>query len=369
VPAGNDVFARELVQRYLGAYAGSRGMEIDRLLELAAPDGASGFQMAVLAFQLAGRANAVSELHARVIPQEWPGFEVESVTNGVHVPTWAGPEVQALLDEFLPDWRGDAPRWEQVQAIPADRLGQARAEQRRCMVEYLRGVGANHLDPDALTLVWARRFAEYKRAWLIGADLERLARILGDESRPVQLIFSGKSHPRDEGGKTMMQELLHRLSADSTVARRVTFVEDYNEEIGRYLTMGADVWLNTPRKPMEASGTSGMKSSDNGGLQVTVTDGWAAEVEWYDVGWGITGLGDEEDARELFHYLETSLVPLYFERDEHGVSEQWTRMMRNTMEMTLSRYSARRMMCEYIDKLYLPLLNEQKAAMVARSSL
>jgi starch phosphorylase len=366
VPAGNDIFGRDLVRRYLGPYVDARGIGIDYLISLASPGVDSGFQMAVLAFQMSGKANAVSELHAQIIPREWPGFHVEAVTNGVHIPTWTGPAMQALLNEFVPDWRGDDPDWTKVQDIPAGRLHAAREEQRRTMINFLATLGVTDLDPNALTFVWARRFAEYKRASLIGSDPARLARILSDEHRPVQLIFSGKSHPRDEGGKNVMQTLLQRLEGETDIGRKVSFVEDYNEEIGRFLTLGADVWLNTPRKPLEASGTSGMKSSDNGGIQVTVTDGWAAEVDWYGVGWGITGLGDEEDARELYHFLETGVIPTFFDRDERGVSESWMHMVKNTMALTLSDYSSRRMLRDYINKLYLPLLEEQGAASVAR---
>jgi len=362
VPAGNDVFPRDLVRRYLGPYVESRGIGLDQLISLATPGTDSGFQMAILAFQMSGRANAVSRLHAEVIPREWPGFEVQAVTNGVHVPTWTGPKIRQLLDEFVSDWRGDEPSWEGIESIPSERLGEARDEQRRLMVDYISQLTGHGLDATALTLVWARRFAEYKRAWLIGSNLSRLARLLGDPERPLQLVFSGKSHPRDEAGKNMMQEVLQRLEVDETVSRRVVFVEDYNEEVGRYLTMGADVWLNTPRKPLEASGTSGMKSGDNGGLQVTVTDGWADEVDWYEVGWGIRGTGDEQDAIELYDYLEDSVVPTFFDRADARVSERWASMMRKTMTLTLSGYSSRRMLTDYVEKLYLPLLREQEVA-------
>jgi starch phosphorylase len=318
--------------------------------------------MAILAFQMSGTANAVSHLHAEVIPREWPGFQVQAVTNGVHVPTWTGPKIQRLLDEFVSDWRGDEPNWDGIELIPSLRLGEARDEQRRLMVEHISGLTGHRLDADALTLVWARRFAEYKRAWLVGANLSRLARLLGDPERPLQLVFSGKSHPRDEAGKNMMQGILQRLKADETVSRRTTFVEDYNEEVGRYLSMGADVWLNTPRRPLEASGTSGMKSSDNGGLQVTIKDGWADEVEWYGVGWGIQGTSDEQDAAELYDFLENSVVPTFFDRGGATISERWAGMMRKTMILTLSGYSSRRMMTEYVEKLYLPLLQEQEVA-------
>jgi starch phosphorylase len=182
----------------------------------------------------------------------------------------------------------------------------------------------------------------------------------------VQVIFSGKSHPRDEAGKDMMQEILQRLGTDEAVAERFLFVEDYNEEVARYLACGADVWLNTPRKPLEASGTSGMKSSDNGGLQLTVTDGWADEVDWYGVGWGIHGVSDEDDARELYDYLENSVVPTFYEGRVDGISEAWAGMVRKTMVLTLSRYSSRRMLTEYVDKLYLPLIREQELATAPR---
>lgn len=359
VPAGNDVFSCALVRSSLGSYAEQSGIGIDNLLSLASAG--DTFSMAVLAFQLSGKANAVSELHARVIPREWPGFEVEAVTNGVHVPTWIGSPLAAVLDECVPDWRGDSPDWSRIHDIPDERLMSARREQRGAMIDFVNRVQPVQLDESALTIVWARRFAEYKRAWLIASDLGRLARILGSPSQPVQVVISGKSHPHDEGGKRMLQELLRRLEEDGAVAARVAFVPDYNVQVARALTQGADVWLNTPRKPLEASGTSGMKSSDNGGLQLTVTDGWAAEVDWYRVGWGIAGIDDQTDARQLYDYLEGSIVPSFYARDAEGISHEWAAMMKNTMVITLSRYSTRRMVLDYVYKLYLPLLGQQQA--------
>jgi starch phosphorylase len=316
--------------------------------------------MAILAFQMSGKANAVSHLHAQVIPREWPGYTVEAVTNGVHVPTWVGPEVRALLDEYVPDWQSDEPSWELVQDIPNERLQAARDAQRTRMVEYVNRVqNMVELQPDALTLVWARRFAEYKRAFLLASDRARLARLLADNARPVQIVISGKAHPRDEGGKQVLKSLLQGIREEHSISSRVAFVEDYTEEVARYLAAGADVWVNTPRKPLEASGTSGMKSSDNGGVQLTVRDGWADEVNWWGVGWGITGLDDASDARELYQYLESGIIPCFFDRAETGVAEKWATMVKNTMIITLSKYSSRRMLHEYLDKLYLPLLGEQ----------
>lgn len=363
VPAGNDVFPNDLVRTYLGPYVDERGIGIDRLLGLAAQGAGGGFSMTVLAFTVAGKANAVSELHSAVIPREWPGFEVEAVTNGVHVPTWTGNEIQRLLDTYVPDWRGDTPSWDAIQSIPDEELLQAHSRQRRAMIDFVnQAQGRVRLDPDALTLVWARRFAEYKRSGLLASDLSRLARILGDPARPVQLVISGKAHPRDEGAKRILQELLWRLEGDERIAPRVAFIPDYSIGVARSLVGGADVWVNTPRKPLEASGTSGMKASDNGVLQLTVQDGWAAEVNWWDVGWGIEGRDDGADADQLYHFLEEDIVPTFYHRDETGIATRWAAMMKNTMIVTLSRYSARRMLLDYLHKLYLPLLDQQTEA-------
>jgi starch phosphorylase len=255
-----------------------------------------------------------------------------------------------------------------VREIPDDELRAARDTQRRNMVDLVNSRQQRAiLDPNSLTLVWARRFAEYKRAFLFASDLSRLARLVGDATRPVQIVVAGKSHPRDEGGKRVMQSLLQQVEGEAGISARVAFVEDYNEEIARYLTAGADVWLNTPRKPLEASGTSGMKSSDNGGIQVTVTDGWAAEVDWWGIGWGISGKDDETDARDLYRYLEEGVVPTFYDRDERGTSSRWSSMMKNTMVLTLEKYSSRRMMHDYLRKLYLPLVEEQRTLAGAAS--
>jgi starch phosphorylase len=360
VPAGNDVFSADLVSAYVGPYAEGNGIGRDRLIRLAASERDSGFSMAVLAFHVSGKANAVSQLHAEVIPLEWPGFPVEAVTNGVHVPTWLGSAVQGLLDRYVPDWRGDAPDWEAVHSIPDAELQEAHAAQRRDMIELINGSEGPQLDPHALTLVWARRFAEYKRAFLLASDRERLVRLLSDSERPVQVVISGKAHPRDEAGKAILRDLLQSFGHDSELATRIAFVKDYDLDVGRSLAAGADVWLNTPRKPLEASGTSGMKSSDNGGIQLTVADGWAAEVDWWCVGWGIAGGADHADSLQLYEFLENGIVPTYYDRDAEGVSQRWATMMKNTMIITLSRYSARRMLLDYVHKLYLPLVEAQQ---------
>lgn len=359
VPAGNDVFSPELVAHYVGPYADSNGVGCDRLMHLASASQGSGFSMAVLAFNVSGKANAVSQLHAQVIPREWPGFEVEAVTNGVHVPTWLGPAMHKLLDRYVPDWQGDDPDWEAIRAIPDEELQAAHASQRNDMIARVNAAGGPQLDPGALTVVWARRFAEYKRAFLMASDQERLIRLVSDSKRPVQIIISGKAHPRDEGGKEVLRDLLKSFDREPQLAGRIAFVEDYDVDVGLSLAAGADVWLNTPRKPLEASGTSGMKSSDNGGIQLTVTDGWAAEIDWWGVGWGIEGRDDQADSRDLYDFLENGVVPTYYDREAGGVSSRWAAMMKNTMIITLSRYSARRMLLDYLHKLYLPLVEQQ----------
>jgi starch phosphorylase len=361
VPAGNDVFPRDLVWSYLQRYASERNIDIDRLLDLGSPSESNLFSMAVLAFQMSGKANAVSELHGAVIPREWPGFAVEVVTNGVHVPTWMGPEIRSCLEEYVPDWASDDPSWQELRSMPDERLWRAHCQQRRAMIQVVNAIQPDaHLDPNALTIVWARRFAEYKRAWLLTSDRSRLARLLADPARPVQVIFAGKAHPRDEGGKRVMQDLLQFVRNDPQIRRHVAFVPNYNVEIARTLVTGADMWLNTPRKPLEASGTSGMKSSDNGGLQLTVLDGWAAEVDWSQAGWGIEGRDDAADAAELYDFLENGIVPAFYSRDAAGVPGPWVDRMKNSMIISLSRFSSRRMMLDYIHKLYLPLLAEQR---------
>jgi starch phosphorylase len=232
------------------------------------------------------------------------------------------------------------------------------------MIDYVNAAQSyTTLDPDTLTVVWARRFAEYKRAGLLASDLARLARILDNPERPVQLVISGKAHPRDEGGKRVLQALLGQLQSDAAIKHHVAFIPDYSVEVARYLVGGADVWLNTPRKPLEASGTSGMKSSDNGGIQLTVRDGWAAEVDWWGIGWGIEGRNDESDAAQMYEYLEEGIIPSFYDRDADGTASRWISMVKNTMILTLSQYSARRMLVDYVFKLYLPLLEKQQAVL------
>lgn len=358
VPAGNDVFTNDLVARYLGSYATSSGIGVESLLALG-DRGVGEFSMPELAFCLAGKANAVSQIHRGVVEHEWPGHEVEAVTNGVHIATWVGEPMARLLNRYVPEWRSPAADWTRLNSIPAEELWGIRQEQRAALINFVNTAQDRaRLDESTLTLVWARRFAEYKRAWLLASDLVRLAKLLGDSDQPVQLVIAGKAHPRDEAGKQVLQELYRRLEYDPRITGRVAFVPNYDIATARVLVAGADVWVNTPRKPLEASGTSGMKSSDNGGLQLTVRDGWAAEVDWWDVGWGIQGEDDESDARELYAYLEEGVVPTFYDRID-GIPTRWLEKMRRSMAISLTRYSARRMVLEYVEKLYQPLIAAQ----------
>lgn len=363
VPAGNDIFPRDLVTRYLGPYAAFRGLPEEDLLNMA---GTEGFSMAVLAFNLSGKANAVSHIHAEAIKSEpaWSRFPVEAVTNGVHVPTWLGPHISDLFDRYLPGWRQGDVDWNGVERIPPEEIWNAHAHQRRAMIQFVNGSleTEGQLGDDVLTVVWARRFAEYKRADLITSDMARLETLMAGRERSIQLIISGKAHPKDEGGKRMLQKLLHQLGSHPIIATRFSFVQDYTISVAQSLVHGADVWLNTPRKPLEASGTSGMKSAVNGGLQLTVTDGWAGEVEWDGIGWPVDGKDDGSDSRQVYEHLEQSVAPAFYTRDEIGVPQEWVRMMKRTMAMSLKRYSARRMLLEYLDKLYLPLLETQETS-------
>lgn len=264
-----------------------------------------------------------------------------------------------LLNRYVPDWRSPLADREELGTMPAEELWRARQDQRAALVKFVNAAQDRaRLDESTLTLVWGRRFAEYKRAWLLASDLERLAKLLGDPERPVQLVIAGKAHPRDEAGKQVLQELYGRLESDPRTAGRVAFVSNYDIDTARVLVAGADIWVNTPRKPLEASGTSGMKSSDNGGLQLTVRDGWAAEVDWWDVGWGIHGQDDESDARELYAYMEEGAVPMFYDRID-GIPIRWVEMMRRSMAISITRYSARRMVLDYVEKLYQPLIAAQ----------
>jgi starch phosphorylase len=330
----------------------------------------------------------VSKLHAETANATWQEIAprgVLAITNGVHSPTWVGGPVRELFERYLDadlddlDGSTSATRWwERIDRIPAAELWQAHLRQKRELAVFARGrlrtQFARHgeaprtleqlgsaLDPGILTIGFARRFATYKRAGMIFTDTERLARLLTDPSRPVQLVFAGKAHPADRPGQAVIQEIFGRTRSPE-FRGHVFILEDYDMRIGRFLVQGVDVWLNNPRRPLEASGTSGMKAAANGVVNLSVLDGWWDEGWTGDNGWAIGGrepLQDEAaqdwaDAMDLYRILESEVAPEYYERDETKLPARWVDRMRRSIATTLWQFSTSRMLHEYAEQLYLP---------------
>jgi alpha-glucan phosphorylases len=389
VSAGNERFDAELVRRLAGPSLERGGVPVDRVLELGlGVDGDHGqFDLTAFSLRLTGGANAVSQLHARTANATWQGATdraILGITNGVHGPSWIGSPIVELLEALGTDLDDldagtEAGRsWERLERVPARDLWEAHVRQKRELALFARGRLRNQfarhgeapavlaelesaLDPDIFTIGFARRFATYKRAGLLFSDIDRLARMLWDEKRPVQIIFAGKAHPADRPGQKVIQEIFQR-SRSPQLRGRVFILEDYDMRIGRFLVQGVDVWLNNPRRPLEASGTSGMKAAQNGVPNLSVLDGWWDEGYEGDNGWAIGGrevLPDEaaqdwQDALDLYRLLEEEIVPRYFERDAEGLPRQWLAVMRRAMATALWRFSTTRMLHEYTEQLYLP---------------
>ncbi len=405
VPAGHDAFPFGLVESHLSTIDGY-GARLDalrsRLLGLAAYDGA--FNMTVLAVHLAGRVNGVSRRHGQVSRRMWrplwPGMPedeipIRAITNGVHVPTWVTPEMDRLFRRRLAeDWmaRHDDPElWSHAAALTDDALWETRRALKANLHSFLREriryrwaeervepgqtiAFGSLLDPDAFTIGFARRFATYKRADLILRDLPRLKRLLGNGRRPVQIIFAGKAHPADEHGKSLLQSVF-RAARDPELAGRIAFLEDYDMHSAHWLVSGVDLWLNNPRAPLEASGTSGMKAGLNGVPNLSILDGWWEEGHDGGNGWAFgadpsregagTGTGggaaaadpaalDQADAESLYRTLEETVVPLYYARNSDGVPHGWLRVVRRSIQTVTPAFSARRMMKEYVERMYVP---------------
>ncbi len=388
VPAGHDRFPHHLAARHLAPLAERLGVPFERLLELATGEGEPDWNQTVLALHLAGRSNGVARLHGRVSREMWhrlwPGTSVEDVpighvTNGVHVERWVGPEVARLVARQVgPGWehRFEADAWEPIRDLDAAALWAARAAARHRLIavaqdrlaaqaERLGTVadGAG-LDPDALTIAFARRFATYKRATLIARDVDRLARLLTHPDRPVQLLIAGKAHPADRPGQQLIRELV-ALTHDPRVEGRIAFLEGYDLELGAALTAGADVWLNNPLRPLEASGTSGMKAAMNGVLNLSVLDGWWDEAvsDFADqaevgFGWAVGGTAedrdrttqDAEDAAALYAILEDEVVPTFHDRDAAGVPQRWVAMMKDSIRVLTPPFSTHRMVVDYVER-------------------
>lgn len=401
VPAGHDVFPFHMVEQYFSGYWDQLGLSREQFLALGGhqENWGMGFNMTVLALRRSGQANAVSKLHGAVSRRMWnevwsdkPVDEVpiSSITNGIHVPTWIAFQLNDLFRKYLsPEWiehQDDPAMWSRINDIPAVELWRTHAQLRHKLLSYLREhvrrrwtggkndatqvlTGGTLLDPDALTIGFARRFATYKRANLIFQDLERLRSILSDIHRPVQIIFAGKAHPADDPGKMLIQNI-YNLARHHGLGGRVAFVEDYDMHMARYLVQGVDVWLNTPRRPREASGTSGQKASLNGIPNLSIMDGWWAEGYNGANGWAIGG-GEEfkgqddqdrADANSLYQLLEDEIVPLFYDRDRDDVPRGWVEIMREAIRSNAPRYSMMRMVKEYTTELYIPALRGEVVA-------
>ncbi len=397
VPAGHDAFPFHMVEHYFGNFWETLGISRQQFLSLGGHEEPWGmaFNMTVLALRLSGQSNGVSRLHGEVSREMWrevwPSLPVDevpitSVTNGIHIPTWISSELSDGFSKYLgPDWRerqDDLAVWERIIDLPAEELWGIHLEMKRKLIHFLRErvrgkwidgtydttqvlVNGRLLDPYALTIGFARRFATYKRATLIFKDIQRLQRILLDTHRPVQLLFAGKAHPADDPGKQLIQEI-YNLAKHSQLGGRVAFIEDYDMHMARYMKQGVDVWLNTPRRPREASGTSGMKAALNGIPNLSVLDGWWVEGYNGANGWAIdAGSGyrsaeeqDRADATALYEMLEQEIVPLFYSRDRDGIPRGWIEVMREAIRSNGPRFSMRRMLKEYTELLYVPALRQ-----------
>jgi glycogen phosphorylase len=366
VPAGNEVFDPELVRRNLEGVVERCGLAWDDFVALGKVDpDEKGFGLTPFALRTSQYANAVSELHGAVARQMWHGLwperrvdeaPITSITNGVHQRTWISGELETLL--------GDTdPQFERARELPAGDLWFAHRSAKERLLQYVADTrGARKLEPDVLTIGFARRFATYKRASLLFSRPELLAKLLADPERPIQVLVAGKAHPADEGGKDVIQ-LVVDFAREPAAAGRVVFLEDYEMTLARRLVQGVDVWLNTPRRPFEASGTSGMKAALNGCLNCSILDGWWAEAYSPAYGFAIEGLAgddatdatqDEADASALYAVLEEQVLPAYYERDEAGLPRRWIALMRESIAELGPRFGTARMAAEYVDRLYLP---------------
>jgi starch phosphorylase len=394
VPAGHDRFSGDLIEEHLGPLRESLGLSYDALLGLGRVDPYNNneeFCMTVLAIKMSRRRNAVSALHGQVSRAMWTGLypgrvadevPIGHITNGVHALSWLAPPMRQMFDRHLAsDWMrrtGEPETWEAVDEINDGELWETHQTLKYELLEFVRRhlvrLGELRHEPahyiqqcrralslDTLTIGFARRFATYKRAHLIFRDIDRIARIVNDPRRPVQLVFAGKAHPQDEPGKQILQQVA-RLSRDKRFIGKVVFVEDYDIKTCRHLVQGVDVWLNTPRRPLEASGTSGQKVVLNGGLNMSILDGWWAEAYDGTNGFAI-GAGDmhssietqdERDAQSLYQVLEQELVPHYYARDPDGLPRGWLARMKRSIRTLGWRFSADRMVMDYVRKCYLP---------------
>lgn len=385
VPAGHDIFSIPMMDKYFASYIPMLGISREEFYRLGEDPSASSasFNMTVFALRLSAHCNAVSKRHGEVARQMWQHLwqplaehevPIDYITNGVHVPTWIDSRMALLFNRYLgPNWiadHDDPSIWELVDDIPDEKLWMVHRHQKMNLIAVLQErarqrwlehadpniilASGTMLDPNALTLGFARRFASYKRANLILEDLTRLKAILGCANMPVQIIFAGKAHPSDDAGIRLIQQV-YNVAHDPDFGGRVAFIEDYNEGLAQYLIHGVDVWLNNPQPPFEASGTSGMKAGINGVPHLSVLDGWWIEGYNRANGWAFDGNDSESgerDAQELYSIIERQIVPLYYDQNESGISPGWINIMKASIKSTAARFSSRRMVKEYANKFY-----------------
>ena len=394
VPAGNDAFEPWLIEKYMGAFAHRLGIPNEEFLGLGRQEAGNKDEpmcLTILAMRMAKYRNGVSELHGNISRNLWSGvwpgvpddeIPISHITNGIHTPSWISHELATIYDRYLgPDWSEkwtDTSTWEAADNIPDPELWRTHERRRERLVSFARrrlhkqlskrGAGAAELataqevlDPEALTIGFARRFATYKRAGIILSDIPRLKKLLNNPGKRVQIIFSGKAHPRDNPGKDLIRQIVH-ISRQEPFKRSLLFLEDYDINVARYLVQGVDIWLNTPLRPMEASGTSGMKVSANGGLNVSILDGWWAEAYRPDLGWAIGSGEAYEDleyqnrveSQALYDLLEKDIVPLFYRRGKDNLPREWIAMMKASIRDLAPVFSTNRMVHDYATNFYAP---------------
>jgi starch phosphorylase len=395
VPAGHDEFDMDLIGRYFWHYWPQLGLDKEQFFALGqAESDLTDFNMTALSMNLSARVNAVSKKHLEVTSKMWPELvtntdgkqpspslhpaSLTSVTNGVHLPTWLAPEMENLFtNEVGADWRdhcADAKYWERARNISDSGLWRARMQLKRRMFSVIDRARRKWqedgfdpaqlvpsgmlLDPSILTIGFGRRFATYKRGTLIFNDLDRLKKILSDPLRPVQMIFSGKAHPADEGGKRLIKDIW-QFALDPAFGGRIGFIENYGMHIAKYLVHGVDVWMNNPKAPLEASGTSGMKAAINGVPNFSILDGWWIEGYQKGNGWGLDGstTGSQEeqdraDAARMYETLEKEIVPLYYDKGIDGIPRGWMKVAKESIATILPQFSSERMVRDYMEKMY-----------------
>ena len=400
VPAGNDIFPISLVEKYFKEFWPRLGIDREEFLRLGMKLGIDlddGFNMGILALKIAGKKNGVSKLHGAVsrelFSDVWPNISanespITHVTNGIHTCSWLAPRLKELYNKYLmPYWQDNMYQdyvWEKIKNIPDEKLWNVHIDRKMKLIKFvkdstsqrLRRAGYSYeeineitskLSPEKLTIGFARRFATYKRATLIFKDLERITQILNNEDRPIQIIFAGKAHPADKEGQDLIK-YIHEISMMPQFKGKIFLLENYNIAMSRYLISGVDVWLNNPRRPMEASGTSGQKASVNGVINFSVLDGWWAEGYTQTNGWTIGTNAeydsyeaqDMADSQSMYRTLEEKIIPTYYEKDKNGLSKKWIELMKNSIITTGGKYSTARMLVDYTNKLYVPLCNLTK---------